>query len=1515
MNEMDEVLKYCSVRIVRDSERHEPIGSGVLIRQEGLGEKIYMITAAHCLRDETKAQLPSIRVDIYNPKKRIYEQIHVADLRDNCAVSQDEKKDVAIVVLQAKDVLVISPDLPTVTIVAERANCKQFKCAGFPLANKNEYDQTNAVWDHADVTTNQFYLHLENDYIADTVKGYSGGGIFCETGTELLLYGIMKEYRKEEFGKVLYGEDLSYVNELLYASHLREIYVSYIVVKGLSEKAVYDYLEEVYDALGDRFIRDFNEPAPVEKIIEATCRTPRYYNRIEMTIDRWLNNQHLYGKNETEILKDYSQLRTEIFQYAIGLRHNPTAVIDYSLFTERASYLINELDKVYDVIKDNDIKSRYSNIRDYCYQLLEDVESMHISAANNRFLIIEGEAGCGKSHLFGHVSQNMRKEGCPALLCLGEHFATQLNISDNILQMAKLSCSFEDLMIGLNNVGKRMGRRIPILIDALNETSDMTYWRSRLPSFVRVVERYPYVVLFVSVRDTYLKRVITSTCLKTWEGNIFVHEGLQGTGYQAIKDFCAYYGLVPMSIPVLTPEFTNPLYLHMACTIAKESGKNELPIGSDIHTLFDAYIQVLEDKLEIQRVEYSDRHVVSKAVRLIAGHMYAVRSGNIWVDDCQQILDDAMPKHSNLLTDLLGSSLLAKEYDHTGKEYIRFTYQRMSDYYIANMLLERCANVEELKEQLRRNIETLTKAFVFSGVVEQLFIMIPERYDVEIWDVMDTSKIQNRVWLLLRSLHWRSAKRIHAEAIISFIEENGCLPEQWWNTILFLAPIPNHPFNGDYWTMLMKQASSMAERDAILQNYILSATRWKRYDNSIHNLISWAWTKGVSKEAKDEVARLVGMTLTWVLSSTIHQLRDQTTKALVNLLQHKPQTLLKVLQDFSDVDDAYIQERLLAVAYGCVLRVDSHEAVREIGRWVYDHVFASGNPPRHLLIRDYACNIVDYAYRQCGLEEVNMQLVLPPYGASMPQCPTVEEVDQYLVDYNDPSEKYAREQNAILYSVYKGIADFGHKRVEPDIQYFEPWNFRIESEYKEFLKHIRGYRRELLKTYEEVYKTIHLHDQDVWGARLDENTLQQLKSIAASLEDKIRICWSETYETILNVYIPNHLKVGSSRYSNNRGALPYQYWIVQRVFELGYDRHMHGWYDATIQNIEDRHLHDQYSKGRMERIGKKYEWIAYWELMGCLADNFMVEHPWDGGKKIMYNGAWLRFWRDCDPVCITRREEDHEIATWQEYPLRNDWDLPWQDWLTTQWTIEDVRQILWRYDESGNRWFTMHDYATIHGPKELKGNVYRYDRFYNYHILAYFIRKKDKMKFVEMAGRENFLNHRIVQPLDSHTYYFVREKYWSRACKMDEAETKRLWDEFYQGSKVKVMMPYVGMSGDPEDDKSGTRASYYMPIRKVFEEMHLQYADTDGDLLLNKEVCATSNPNRSNHFLMNSEVLMRYLEENDLDIIWVVISERFRSIDDFSFQGSKLYYHSGLYYMDENGELKGAMNVWQRGDH
>lgn len=60
-------------------------------------------------------------------------------------------------------------------------------------------------------------------------------------------------------------------------------------------------------------------------------------------------------------------------------------------------------------------------------------------------------------------------------------------------------------------------------------------------------------------------------------------------------------------------------------------------------------------------------------------------------------------------------------------------------------------------------------------------------------------------------------------------------------------------------------------------------------------------------------------------------------------------------------------------------------------------------------------------------------------------------------------------------------------------------------------------------------------------------------------------------------------------------------WAIQRVFELGYDVEKHGEFD-----INQGHGR---SSAHNERIGKKYQWIAFYEILARVSDNFKLKNP------------------------------------------------------------------------------------------------------------------------------------------------------------------------------------------------------------------------------------------------------------------------------------------------------------------
>ncbi len=59
---------------------------------------------------------------------------------------------------------------------------------------------------------------------------------------------------------------------------------------------------------------------------------------------------------------------------------------------------------------------------------------------------------------------------------------------------------------------------------------------------------------------------------------------------------------------------------------------------------------------------------------------------------------------------------------------------------------------------------------------------------------------------------------------------------------------------------------------------------------------------------------------------------------------------------------------------------------------------------------------------------------------------------------------------------------------------------------------------------------------------------------------------------------------------------------TKRIFEYGYDYKLFGDYDTSVKYFQSRHEH------LVERIGKKYQWIATYELLSKLHDNFIPHY-------------------------------------------------------------------------------------------------------------------------------------------------------------------------------------------------------------------------------------------------------------------------------------------------------------------
>lgn len=1522
-------IKYNIIRIRTADSETRIVGSGVLYYEDKIGEYIYLLTAAHCLfadKDGFKMPFCSIVIDVFNPNYNRYDSFTLKDLSSCMVVSADSYEDLGIVRIPCSVLGDLVNSLAEIQIVVDNTDVRKFNTYGYPKANNHQTVLVSpAIWQEWSLGTNQFFLQLQSDMIEGYVQGYSGGGIFLDIDAdESLLMGLFARYQMEERGRVIYAQSLRNINAVLSEKRWPEVTISYLGAGGISKGRLESQVRKTIKNLGPNFNPDLNLKTAISESVDSIERNHAFYQNLTSAINGWLHRHSFYNREESEIEKlesEYSEISRRIASLLQQQDWHVKNQIDIFSVSSELQTFKGRLDNVlaseaYSKTNSDKLSRIYSLIRN-CEAYNQISDSCFLGLANNPFLVVKGDAGCGKSHLLGDIASSRLDAGKPVLFFLGSDIDGSKSIEDNILQILGADCSFDTLMRSLNSYASLRNERVLILVDAINETSNKKIWKKRLAGFVELMKSYPCIGVVITVRTTYLNETLPKEYLsQNSEINIIEHKGFQGNEQQAVEKFCDYYGIAYPTLPLLNPEYANPLLLLISCKVAKNTATKQFVLAhTGMNDLFKGYRDNLEEEFALKEDrDYDGKRVVSKAIRCIAEHMLLQNCDSIEYCECDNIIKSDVGSFPFLLKELVSEGVFTKEHGlrQDENEYITFSYQRLKDHYMAEYIIADCYDSQQVghKFQTPEFKDLIYNNINFYGIVEQLAIMLPEQFNIEFWEVLDSETVYyyRPGDIALDSLRWRSGDNIDAKKFISFIKKQDVDYHTWLDILVQLAPIPNHPFNANLWHNKM-MSYKLPERESFLQYFLVYNYSPDSLDSNISRLLNWAWSPGVGKKITSAVAELAAKILCWFLCSTMNCLRDRTTKALVNLLQYQTDALLVILKEFRKVDDPYIIERLYAVAYGCILRTPDVADKQSIGKLVYNQVFKSGRPPKHFLLRDYACNIVDYAVNKAGLKRVDMTKVLPPYNEEVPEFPDREYIDNLELDYHDKTITHTSAHNNVIYSVVDGLADFGTKIVKPYVEDYSCCSFRLEDEYQSLRKGVKKGYKQLYDAYTKILDNLERfsgssnpNDKDY-----TDKCLMLQKLITPELS---KVLGEEKFKRFRNVLAVNHILLGKSRYQFPQDSWGIRRWIVKRVFELGYDKDLHGEYDELVKRHESRIMNSKYEVGRLERIGKKYEWIALWEILGCLADNFYMEDPWDSRKNIVYSGAWQSYWRDCDPACITRRDEYNIMLHWADYDLLPFWALDDVRWLNSFPEISSIKSMIIRTDDRGWNWLTVHDYRNVKPPTQIGDDKWGIsNRLYNFDVRAVIIKKSDKSKLINKYADVDLSREGCLLPSYHSSHLITREKYWSKGSVALEEYYGNKWSHIFRGCKVKGVLAFEDMNGNIEGDYSGTRAKYYIPIKDIMQSFECTYADEDGILVdpINEPV-VYCNPNRTLHTLFRADKLTKYLNENNLEVIWIVQFEKI-----LGEEGARGYNHrvnyNGFMYFDESGSLTGNLKT------
>ncbi|WPR70324.1 AVAST type 2 anti-phage system protein Avs2 [Flavobacterium sp. NG2] len=1412
---------------------------------------------------------------------------------------------------------------------------------------------------------------MKEDYSEYSTRGFSGSGVFLIADEEIYLYGIFTRFRPKEKGKVIYCQYIETVNELLDKNYFTKISFSYFGNYGLTPKFFNKHIQNAIKDLGPRFNESLNFQLPIAKIFNDIAKDNLFFKRFLNIVDKWIlekgyrkitNNVHL-----DKIEYDYDELKQKVTDWIKKQENLVTEKIE-------VNWIFNSIDKLNEEIeiktselyklqreeekKNKDIQKDYSYRPPYEEEIsrLREIEhgnnefidsisnKINVNLANNPYLIIKGDAGNGKSHLLGDIAKTRIERNLPTLLLLGQHFVENKNIWENINSSLSISCTNKQLLETLNNIGKHIGSRVLVLIDAINEGAGANLWEPQIAGFINEFHQYPFVGLVLTIRTTYLDFVIPENVKNNSVITFKNHEGFKGNEYAALKLFCEFHDLKQPHFPILAPEFTKPLFLQLICNAIKDTPDKTFPQGfQGVSKIFEIYINSINLKFQKKRDEYKYSNVVLEAIHKVAFANYNNENNSLLLKDVRALLKLEFPDNKLLLNDLIEENIFITNPQRNYKsnqteEIVYFAYQRFGDFYVADEVLKKFKNQSEVIESFKNENEfgkllsDRNGYWYNNGILEAFSILLPEKFNLEIFEVFDWyfefdedkhykyHVIGELNRFLLDSLNWRKIESIDNEKLVNWFRGDyfRVSDDDYFYKLTELSTVIGHPFNSDRLFRILK-SYKMSQRDSFWQQHLRLFNGFIDENNAspLRRLIDWAWTPYISSKLDFETTRLTGQTLAWVLSSTNRKLRDQTTKAMVNLLEQQPDALIQILKTFKRIDDLYISERLYAIAYGCVLRTENIDSINKIASFVYNSVFKNGNSPKHILLRDYARNTIEYAIYKNSKIKIDVNLIRPPYRSNLPErLPSKEEILKYNFPYNDPkSKKDDRLMNNRIYHSVTGFGDFS-KHIDGCLDDFAPTSFTFETEYKSFYSSLSNDKKKFLRTFISILKAKASTKKNKYHLTHtigDDKYKSQLETIFRFLDEILKLI-EDVFEAEEKLYIQNKvLPFLKAKYRFNDSRLnktdinSFKYWIIDRVFKLGYNHKWHGQYDDQVSR------HNYRSDNKIDRIGKKYQRIALFEILAIISDNYKLsKFSWSNDKKYeFYKGSWQMYIRDIDPAFIVKNiEEDEESDDlgilngekewWEDLDYKY-WKQPNSDWIEKLEDLPNLKDVLEKKDLQNEDWLYLKKFTSWDEPKPIgedKYEVQRKEIFYK--TQGYLVNKNHKKKIISWLVQQNFWGNWMPESSD-YSKLINREKFWSPAYFDSDEELK--WSTI-RDTNLKVIIASTNAVGNMSDDKSGAQFSYDMPCKTIFEGMNLQYASIDGQFKneLN-EIIVTNNKYRG--VMIRKKEFLKFLDSNNLEVIWTVLGEKMSYHSNWKNNFYKRL--SGVYYL-EDGIIKGQTN-------
>ena len=1323
-----------------------------------------------------------------------------------------------------------------------------------------------------------------------------------------------------------------------------------------------EHIEKICNKANHRYKPELNIEISINEIFDGISRSEQFYEEIRENygkLDRSI-------KDSLEKIKDFDEFK-DFKRISDDLLKKLKKIKCFSIEKIPWHEIANQSQKLIDILYElSDESQKWAYVinsgtkdQDMLIFFKSYAESTEGLLSNNPFLFLVGEAGIGKTHLLCKiVSDRLNANSiAPSVLVFGEELDRDKEIMPQVIHRLHLGESIKNnrqFLEQLNEAGKKANCRSLFILDAANEILNLRDSRQLMQKLMQKlyeeVRDYPYIALVISVRKGFKDLFINEAIKKNFQ--IISHPGLRYKEKEAVDLFFREYNVPLLEIPLLRPEFSNPLFLLLFCIAFKNTSrtqrKKDIFRGHEGAThIFEKFVKRVSRKIikkhGLPKGRTDNKLIIwDTVIKKMAEHMVEKRTDRLPEQEVIDIIHEAHPKVKavKFLKDLESNMLVAKvpkddiaSGQQPNCDY-RFPFQKFSDHLRARYILKKYRHQKETSKKTPKQFfaknTRLGKHLLNSddrGLIEALMIQCPE------W-IKNTELVEAAPYLVdeysdfdidfvfesfIDSLVWRKPKAFSPKTI-KLIDEP---PRKYYSydealdelldVFITVTGCPNHPLNADFLHRRLEKLS-MPERDSRWSIFLYN----QAYVNAAaERLLEWAWSEPSQEHLPQESLLLLSKTLVWFLTTPNRIVRDKATKGLVRILTNHLDICHKLLEIFKDVNDMYVLERLYAVMYGCVMRnFTDKSGIKKIALWIYDKQFSKSQPLPHLLLRDYARGVIEVALNRGILSKIGIdeQKINPPYKSEWITQPyTKEELKQKY--YPEEESDGNRGMGRIWHSVIDG-GDFD--------RYIIGTNSSCDWSRKQFGQEVidksvllNDFINSLTPKQKALWAECHA-DTDEKG----EDNLEEIPEIPIA-EVKIRKIMKvrkavenfkksldkekpQLFEKDIYPYLDNYLNIREDCVERFDLSIA-QCWILNRVYELGWNPEIHGEFDYS-NSSQGRDSH------KPERIGKKYQWLAYYEFFARVSDNFEFVGEGDSNTKQKYKGPWNPYRRDIDPSFNLRPEMEESgviFEKWEnEHLTYNAWNKNIWDWVKSSKSMPKPEKIILIKDDTETEWLLLNGYirwAEDVPPEEDKDKSPRCNM--SYILEGFIVHNNDYQAAIRWT--KNQLSTRRGMPENDFSEVFLGEYPNSEAYTDIQPDTGN-WNNKENPASLRLTdATYIN---DVELDCSlPNRFTIKMPSEFLVNGMNLKQLYVDGKFYDEKKTLIASpisiwKDSKLSGVLIRKNSLLEFMQRTNNKIFWICSARKY-IIDLMSTTRGKEEWLEmrGTYYLNKNGDISGKL--------